>query len=239
MLRGIDVSAAQGNIDWLNWSPVDFVYAKCGNGNDVPDPTFLRNSNGARSRGARLGAYHVYFAIPATPEFPSRDPVAQARAHFNQCGGYGSGGGELPIMTDLEWPAPGTPDWTKYNCTVKQVQQGALAYLAECERLYGCLPILYNGWPDYWKVIGEGEPAFARYPAFIVDYPLAYTKAYPPDNSLLVVPKPFTKAVFWQSAGGGGTIPVLYPDGTRGTQPVDLDVFLGDETEMTALCAKP
>jgi lysozyme len=240
LLRGVDVSAAQGAIDWSAWlRPADFLFAKCGNGNDAPDPTFVANVDGARRRGVRwVGAYHVVYPFPADGAHPGRDPLSQARAHYEASGGYGMGGGEIPPMVDAEEPVPGSPDWVAKGCNPAQVRRWLLDYLAEAERLHRCTPILYS-FPDWWAGVGvEVEPAFLRYRVFPADYPAPYQHDYPTDDSLLVVPRPWAKATFWQVNDGGGSIPVTYPDGTRGSSRVDMDVFLGDEAAMAALCAR-
>lgn len=236
LLRGIDVSSVQeGAIDWtaVARQGIRFVYLRCGNGNNPPDALFAERAAGARDAGLVVGAYHVGFPLPPDAAHPGREPEVQARAHYGSCGGLGRGGGELPPALDLEWPVPGSDKWREYGLTAAGVRAWALAYLRECEALYGCLPVLYDGFPDYWGpsgIDGGAELAFARYPLWCVDYPAALSHAYPVDASLLVVPKPWTKTTFWQVNGGGARL----PDG----EPVDADVFLGDEAALAAFCAK-
>ncbi|HEY2509498.1 MAG TPA: glycoside hydrolase family 25 protein [Polyangiaceae bacterium] len=234
MIRGIDVSSIQKTgIDWaaLARQGVRFLYAKAGDGNDAPDASFAEHAKRAHDAGIVVGAYHVGFPLPPDPTEPGREPEAQARMHHEQCGALGSGGGELPPALDLEWPVPGSAKWHAYKLTAAGVRAWALAYLEEAERLYGCLPVLYDGFPDYWLGIdGASVPSFARYPLWVVDYPVALTHAYPVDTSLLVVPQPWKRATFWQCNGGGSRLP--------SGEPVDSDVFLGDEAAFTAFCAK-
>lgn len=239
ILRGVDVSVAQGTIDWARWSPVDFLYAKCGNGNDAPDPNFAANAAGARGRGVEwVGAYHVVYPFPDDPAHPGRDPVSQARAHYEQSGGLGKGGGEPPPVVDAELPDATAAAWAAKGCTPPQVRQWLLDYLAEAERLYGCKPALYS-FPNWWAHAGvEVEPRFAQYLCFPADYPAAYQHSYPTSDQLLVAPRPWSRATFWQANDGGGSIPVLYPDGTRGSSRVDLDVFLGSRDDMASLCRR-
>jgi lysozyme len=222
MVRGIDSSRAQGPIDWakLYASGVRFTFVKCGNGNDAPDPSFAPEANAAKAAGLVVGAYHAVFPLPTDPAHPGRDPRDQARAHFAQCVGFGSLDGELPPAMDLEWPVPGSEEWIKYGCSTSQVKRWALAYLDECEQLYGCLPVLYDGFPVFWEEInGPAEPRFARYPLWRVDY-----RPNP------VTPKPWGDWTFWQTTGGGGRL----PNGA----PVDTDLFNGDEAALAAFaCA--
>lgn len=89
MIFGIDVSAAQGVMDWARVSSEPcvsthprlvgldlvprFVIAKATEAHGYTDPQFARNVEGARSHGIPVGAYEFFWG--------HRDPVAQA-AHF-------------------------------------------------------------------------------------------------------------------------------------------------------------
>src|SRR5579864_9557685 len=101
MLRGLDVSAAQGRVDWgcVAGMGCRFAIIKCKQGNDGIDPRFAENVAGAKAAGLLVGAYH--FAYP----LPKLDPRAQARAFF-EASSLGNRAGELPPALDLEWPAP-------------------------------------------------------------------------------------------------------------------------------------
>lgn len=227
-IRGFDVSSIQGKIDWaaVAASGVRFVVRKCGNGNDPPDPGFDSYLLGARAVGLAVGAYHVGFPLPPDSAHPGRAAVDQARAHFEACQKLGSAAGEIPPALDLEWPVPGTPAWSKYKCTPAQVRAWALAYLEEAEQLWGRLPLLYDGFPDYWAGIdGGSEPAFAKYPLWVVNYPEKYKGRTPPDGASPPIPAPWTNWTLWQHSGGG----LHLPSGV----PVDSDVFNGDEAAFS------
>lgn len=224
MIRGIDVSSVQGNvIDWpaVAKSGVRFAMIKCGNGNNAPDPSFKRAVAGARAAGLVVGAYHVGFPLPPDPMHRGRGPKEQAFDHFAASGGLGSRDGELPPALDLEWPVPGTPEWTQYGCSAAQVRAWALDYLAECEHLHGRAPLVYDGFPIYWQAIdGASEPAFAHYPLWMVDY-----------RPGAVPPKPWGRWAIHQINGGGGHLP--------SGAPVDEDVFNGDEAAWQAFLRVP
>lgn len=233
--RGVDVSQVQSTtIDWvaLLAAGFSFEYHRCGDGNDAADPNFARRTNDATKAGFLTGAYAVGFPLHADPAHPGREPYAQAKAHYQQCAGVGSASGELPPMLDLEWPVPGSPEWAQYGLTGAFVRQWALAYLQEAESLWGVTPVLYDGFPDYFSGIGgPQEPGFAKYPLWVVDYPAAYQHAFPPDDSLLVVPQPWggKNWTFWQFSGGTMRLP--------GGVPVDGDVFNGDVAALRAFAA--
>jgi lysozyme len=61
-LQGIDVSAAQGEIDWrkVRADGADFAYVKASEGTDVRDPQFAQNWQTAREAGVRRGASHSF-----------------------------------------------------------------------------------------------------------------------------------------------------------------------------------
>ena len=228
-IRGLDVSSIQGKIDWsaVAAAGVRFVVRKCGNGNNPPDCGFSDYLSGARAAGLVVGAYHVGFPLPTDPAHPGRAPSDQAKAHFDACQGLGSKPGELPPALDLEWPVPGSPEWTKYGCTASQVRAWALAYLEAAEQLWGRTPLLYDGFPDYWAAIGgASEAGFAKYPLWVVNYPEQYKGRTPPDGASPALPGPWTAWSLWQHSGGGFHLP--------SGAPVDSDVFNGDETAFAA-----
>jgi lysozyme len=230
MIRGIDVSCAQGSIIW--WSKVvaegiSFAIVKAGEGNKPgPDPMFARNVAGARAAGLLVGAYSFLYPLPPKPGEPLHDPVAQAQYHFAQCSGLGSRDGELGPFVDAEWPAP--QDFDKWGCSPAQIRAWLLAYLVEAERLWGRVPTLYT-YPDWWRAIdGASEPAFARYGLWMASYP--HPDRWPAEGETPSVPAPWKVATFWQSSGG-----TLHVAG----MVVDTDVFLGTLDELKALAAKP
>jgi lysozyme len=61
-VRGIDVSAHQGEIKWQNLKEngIQFSYIKATEGADFRDAQFVKNWNGARQNGIIPGAYHYF-----------------------------------------------------------------------------------------------------------------------------------------------------------------------------------
>lgn len=233
MIRGIDVSAAQGaHIDW-SWvaaQGIRFVISKAAEGNkSAPDPMFAPNVAGARAAGLYVGAYLFAYPLPPMASEPVRDPVAQAKHHFDLCGGLGSKDGEIPPSLDMEWPA--VPDWAKWGCTAAQIRQWAIDYLAAAEGLWGVRPIVYT-YPSWAAAVDLGaEPRFARYPLWMASY--ARPTGWPTEGDRPpVIAKPWTDWTLWQTAGGTA---MKLSNGS----PVDTDVFAGDEAELRALCYRP
>lgn len=61
-LQGVDISAAQGDIDWRKLRAVgaDFAYIKASEGADIRDARFAENWQAAREAGLRRGATHGF-----------------------------------------------------------------------------------------------------------------------------------------------------------------------------------
>jgi len=89
--EGIDVSHAQGVIDWPTVAKTKaFAFIKATEGTNFVDPQFLANWNGAGAAGVLRGAYHYFH--------PNIDPVAQAKFFLSKLPSRG----ELPVMLDVE-----------------------------------------------------------------------------------------------------------------------------------------
>lgn len=97
MLRGIDVSHWDGDIDWAlvkQSGQVDFAYIKCTDVNmytGIPyvDDKYDQNVTGARSVGILTGAFHYYQ--------PGASPLLQAEFFSDHCDCL-----ELPPVVDVE-----------------------------------------------------------------------------------------------------------------------------------------
>lgn len=96
MLKGIDISHYQGDVNWaktvLGQSVIHFVYLKATEGEKFVDPTFAANWNEAQGVGLLVGAYHFFD--------PAQDAGLQAE-HF--CAVLDKVEGKrLPPVLDLE-----------------------------------------------------------------------------------------------------------------------------------------
>lgn len=225
MLKGIDVSSAQGKVQWDKLGPIGlrFCFIKSAEKDYPVDTTFAANVAGARAAGLVVGTYMVPHPIP------SLDPKEQAQRHCSLSGALGAKSGDLPPVADLEVPAP--QDWAKYGCSAGQIRAWLLAYLAEVEALWGVAPLVYS-YPYWLQAIGvASEPEFARYGLWMADYS-RFPKSWPTDGSSPVIPKPWASWTFWQHAGGTAM-------NLPGGGPVDTSVFNGDATALQALCARP
>lgn len=61
-VRGIDVSAYQGDIDWelLSQQEIDFTFIKATEGSDFQDKLFAYNLENAMKTELQVGAYHFF-----------------------------------------------------------------------------------------------------------------------------------------------------------------------------------
>lgn len=236
MIRGIDVSAAQGRIDWPRVAAAGFrfAYIKCGEGNeDRKDPTFDVNVAGALGAGLYVGAYYVGWPLPDNGN-ESRAPKAQAERFWRTSGGLGRNACELPPMFDFEWP---TPDlWPKWECEPVQVARWGRDFMAEVEARWSLrhsTPVVYS-FPWFWNSMalaaGPSEIAWAShyllclasYRDVAEDLPKG-----PPVHELS--PWGRGKETFWQwSADKGRRIPGIATD-------IDRQLFNGTASQLRRL----
>jgi lysozyme len=203
VLRGIDVSAVQGQVDWqaVAAQGVDFAYIKCCQGNDGTDSRYLTNVQGARSAGLKVGAYHFLYPLIKLK------PADQVKAFVDACGGHL----DLPSAIDLEWPTQSAPvdrnTWAYWSCDAPQIRQFAVDCLEGYSMATGRAPILYT-YPDFWNEIqGSCEPKFAAYSLWLASYPGQFANRTPPNGSIFPTLNPWLSATVWQHSGGGMRLP--------------------------------
>ena len=225
MLKGLDVSYAQGRIPQSDWAQLatnglKFCFVKVAEGMaPKPDVQCADHVRAARSAGMIVGGYFFAHFKPGV------NPEAQAELHhqFALLEGLGMPGDLAPSL-DLEWPAP--DQWAKNGCSAAQLRKDAIAYLNTAAELWGVTPIVYT-YPDFWMHLGGGaEPAFARYTPWTASYPQG---GWPDSDHKPLILRPWTQWVFWQWTGSG-----KLPSGS----PVDYDVFNGDEADLEAFRQK-
>lgn len=179
LVRGIDVSAMQGEVPWelCAEAGVEFSIMRCAIGNESrPDVRFSKNIAAAKRTGIVPGGYTFLFPLP---HLLAR---AQAQHHvrlLEECGAFH---GELVPMADLEWPPREEwkvgPDgkkvltypWKKWGCSAEQIAEFCLTYLDEVHRLTGLHWGVYTY--RYWSAcVGlEKYPEFRRGPLWLADY---------------------------------------------------------------------
>jgi len=159
-IHGIDVSYAQGNIDWqkvkaMNEDSVHitFTFIKATEGILSVDPYFQRNWREAAKAGIACGAYH-YFK-------PSKNGTAQAK-FFLQVAKTEKG--DLPMVVDVEELNHVTPE---------QMRQQLKDYLTYVEKKTKIKPIIYSGISFYTDYL---QGYFDDYHLWVANYDQPDTK---------------------------------------------------------------
>lgn len=155
IVRGIDVSHYQEEIDWdevatsrLNGEPVSFAFIKATEGKTILDEYFVYNFSSARKHGIIRGAYHV-LSTKSTP---------QEQAEFF-CNVVRLKEKDLYPVLDVEQLGRWSP---------RQMREAVLDWMNIVEKHYGVTPILYTSY-SFKKDYLNG-PEFDRYPYWIAHY---------------------------------------------------------------------
>ena len=208
-VRGLDVSAAQGVIDF-DRVPADFrfIVVKVSEGEGYKDQTRLRNMAEARRTGRHVMAYHFFKTL--------QDAAKQAENFWNALGDT------CPIFAwlDFEVIADGLDPAVACERAVKT-----------CEAIesYGLRSGVYD-YPDHAKRIilphakGAAAPLGKR-PLWMADYRKGED---PAPNASPYVCDPWSKWTMWQTSGNDSSlVPGI-------AWHVDHNVFNGDEAAFIA-----
>jgi lysozyme len=146
LFDGIDVSSAQGAIDWsrVAGGGFSFAYIKATDGNIGTDPTFTANWSASRGQLAR-GAYHVFH--PTTAPEASRTQAD----HFAAVLGASGDGGELAPVVDVELG----------GATPAQCVASLQFFLGILSQSIGRQPVIYT-YPNFWRYQMGASSAFAQ-----------------------------------------------------------------------------
>ncbi len=150
-MRGVDVSAWQGDIDWqvLSGQGIQFAYIKATEGSTWKDERFTANWQGASATPLAEGAYH----------FLSFESDGRAQAQ-NFIGTVPNQPNALPCAVDVEL-------YGKYRSTPppkSQVDDVLKPLLARLETHYGRKPVLYCTQQAYRLYVQDG---YSDYPLWI------------------------------------------------------------------------
>jgi lysozyme len=153
-IHGIDVSYAQGKIDWHKVSQMEeegvrirFVFIKSTEGLLTVDPYFKRNWREAKKVGIACGAYHFFR--------PKKSGLWQARFFLQNAS---LENGDLPPVADVERLDGKTPDAMR-----KELKD----FLRYVESQTGTMPIIYTGLSFYQDYLAG---YFNEYPLWIAHY---------------------------------------------------------------------
>lgn len=235
ILRGIDVSAIQGELADADWEAIAaagirFAYLRGVVGNEYRDAKLLKNVVRAKHAGIVPGAYVFPFPLPHL------DPAKQAEFFVSMLDDVGTNVGELPVAFDLEWPPPEERDkegrlvdvWAKWGCSAAQIREWGLACLERGEALTGHKWVVYT-YRYFWRRI-EGHKAgeYGRRPLWLADYGLKGAVPTPEQAHAIKGMAPWDKPTIVQHDGDGG---LRLPNG----RDADFNVLLGGEDMLAKL----
>jgi GH25 family lysozyme M1 (1,4-beta-N-acetylmuramidase) len=238
ILRGIDVSAIQGELTDADWEAIAatgirFAYLRGVVGNEYRDNKLLQNVERAKRAGIIPGAYVFPFPLPhLTPKW-------QAEYFVTQLEGVGMNPGELPVAFDLEWPPPEERSddgrsiidtWKKWGCSASQIRDWGLECLDRGEALTGRTWMVYT-YRYFWKRIeGAKAPEYGKRPLWLADY--GYAGKVPTAEQAHAIKglDPWDKPTIVQHDGDGG---LKLPNG----RDADFNVLLGGEDLLASLTA--
>lgn len=206
VLIGIDVSSAQGHIDWDTVTAsgeANYVFCKATEGMTFVDPTFKTNWEATKAHDFVRGAYH----------FARLNGNAIAEADF-----FMKTVGNLDLTDML------VLDIETSNITGNQFTDWTLTWLERVEQYSGRTPICYTGGPFFTShIIGfntDTAVRLAKFPLWLAAYTNHPDKFIPPIWKDL-------GWTFWQRSGDQSAIgdTILHVPGIRGN--VDRNVFKG------------
>lgn len=150
-VRGVDVSAYQGEIDWpvLADQDLDFAFIKATEGSSHVDERFAANWAGARETDLLVGAYH-FFSFESPGERQAAHMIEQVPAVA----------GTLPPVVDLEYYG----DFAADPPSVAELRGILDPMLDALEEHYGAPPIIYTTQEVRDRYLGADHD---RYPLWI------------------------------------------------------------------------
>ena len=129
-VRGVDVSAYQGDIDWgvLSQQNIQFAFIKATEGSSFADEKFDANYAGAHRTGLRVGAYH-FFSFDSPGRTQADNFISRVPWHD----------GDLPPVVDFEFYG----DKGTHPPDADATRQELSTLLDRLEQHYGVRPIVY------------------------------------------------------------------------------------------------
>lgn len=197
-VKGIDVSAHQGDINWklVKDAGYQFAFLKATEGGDWIDAKFAANRLGARDAGLKVGYYHFF-----RPPRPVED---QIKNFVSTVGKIEPDALRIVIDTEDERL------WKPYNLEqrIKMIKQ----WCDGVEKELGIKPsIMIYGSPNFFTKVLQNSPQLGAYDLWIANY----NNAAEP-----IVPKPWTKWTYWQYSETG-KVPGI------NSEHVDLNMYNG------------
>lgn len=150
-VRGVDVSAYQGEIDWptLAAQEIDFAFIKATEGSDFTDAHFAYNFEQALQSGVAAGAYH-FFSYDSAGKTQAENFIENVCAYE----------GMLPPVIDLEFYGDKAQNPPKREDVHRELGD----MIAALEAHYGMRPIIYATEKSYALYL---DGAFEEYDIWI------------------------------------------------------------------------
>jgi beta-glucosidase-like glycosyl hydrolase len=183
--RGMDVSSAQGNVDWQAAynNGARFAYVKATEGTTYTNPYFAQQYNGSYNIGMIRGAYHY-----AHPD--SSSGTAQADYLLAHGGGWSGDGQTLPPALVLQ---PGASA-TCYGLSAAAMVSWIKAFSDDVHTKYSKYPMIYTTF-SWWNTCTANSSAFAATNPFWI---ASYTATAPTS-----IPAGTATWTMWQNASSG------------------------------------
>ncbi len=150
--EGIDVSEWQGEIDWeeVKNSGIQIAYIRSSEGNNYVDPDAIRNYNGAKENGIKVGFYHY---LTATNE---EEAIEQAEFFVSTIKGL-----DVDCRLAMDFESFG-------GLSIAEINNISEIFLEEVERLSGKEVIIYSDAYNARRIFSEDLAE--RYPIWVADY---------------------------------------------------------------------
>ncbi|WP_394959386.1 GH25 family lysozyme [Candidatus Allofournierella merdavium] len=142
-VRGVDVSAYQGQIDWplLAEQGISFAFIKATEGSGSADPNFQYNWTQARQTGLRIGAYH-FFSFDSGADTQAENFIRTVEPFE----------GMLPPVVDVELYGE-----KKLRPPPREAVTEQLSLLLQrLEEHYGMRPVIYATGSAYERYLAGG-----------------------------------------------------------------------------------
>lgn len=208
-IRGVDVSAHQGHIDWsvLKSQNISFAFIKATEGSSWVDKHFKENFENAYAQGLYVGAYH-FFSFDSSGSTQAQNyirnvPVLTARS--------------LPPVVDVEFYGNKASNPPHKEAVYKELD----TFLEILSKHYGTKPLIYTT-PSFYDLYLRDK--YERYPLWIRSVFFA-----PHSFAARIFKVYFSKErwIFWQYN------PQAILKGYRGGERyIDLNVFNGNKKRL-------
>ena len=152
LYEGIDVSEWQGNIEWdeVRNAGIRVAYIRASEGDNYIDPDAIRNYQGAKENGIKVGFYHYLTARNQS------EAINEAKFFVSAIKGLNV---DCRLAMDFE---------SFGNLSIFEINLIAQTFLEEVERLSGKEVIIYS---DAFNAANTfSEELARRYPIWVADY---------------------------------------------------------------------